>query len=362
MSGSRRKPGRLGPYVGSYRECLFGLGYTPQTVRGELKVLGQLGRWMETEGVEPAQLDESRLKTFLAGRQAEGFKRVVTLGSFGKLLAHLRAERVVAPRPERPATPLSTFLSSYAQWLATERALAPATVLRYETLARKFLEGRVSLDDELGLQGLDGQHVAAFLLGECARLSLGSAKGRVAELRALLKFLHLKGFTELSLAEAVPPVAGWRDTGVPMTVPSADIERLLASCDRTTVAGCRDFAILVLLSRLGLRSAEVAWLELDDLDWRAGEVVVRGKAHRQDRLPLPCDVGEAVVAYLSVRTSDRARRVFLTLRPPARPVRPDLVGDVVQRACRRAGVPHLRPHRLRHALATEMLRRGDGAH
>ena len=240
MSGSRRKPGRLGPYVGSYRECLFGLGYTPQTVRGELKVLGQLGRWMETEGVEPAQLDESRLKTFLAGRQAEGFKRVVTLGSFGKLLAHLRAERVVAPRPERPATPLSTFLSSYAQWLATERALAPATVLRYETLARKFLEGRVSLDDELGLQGLDGQHVAAFLLGECARLSLGSAKGRVAELRALLKFLHLKGFTELSLAEAVPPVAGWRDTGVPMTVPSADIERLLASCDRTTVAGCRD--------------------------------------------------------------------------------------------------------------------------
>ena len=125
MSGSRRKPGRLGPYVVSYREWLFGLGYTPQTVRGELKVLGQLGRWMETEGVELAQLDESHFKTFLAGRQAEGFKRAVTLGSFGEIdLADPRAERVIAPRPERPATPLSTFVSSYAQWLATERARA----------------------------------------------------------------------------------------------------------------------------------------------------------------------------------------------------------------------------------------------
>ena len=103
---------------------------------------------------------------------------MVTLGNFGKLIAHMRAERVIVPRPERPAIPLSTFVSSYAQWLATERALAPATVLRYETLARKFLEGRVSLDDELGLQGLDGQHVAVFLLGECTQLSLGSAKGR----------------------------------------------------------------------------------------------------------------------------------------------------------------------------------------
>ena len=118
------------------------------------------------------------------------------------------------------------------------------------------------------------------------------------------------------------------------------------------------FRNTVASSRLGLRSAEVARLELDDLDWRAGEVIVRGKARRQDRLPLPCDLGEALVAYLSARPNGRARRVFLTLRPPARPVRPDLVGDVVQRACRRAGVPHIGPHRPRHALATEMLRRG----
>ena len=180
-------------------------------------------------------------------------------------------------------------------------------------------------------------------------------EGRVAELRALLRFLHLKGLTELSLAEAVPPVAGWRDTGVPMTVPSADIERLLASCDHTTVAGCRYSRNTVASSRLGLRSAEVARLELDDLDWRAGEVIVRGKARRQDRLPLPCDLGEALVAYLSARPNGRARRVFLTLRPPARPVRPDLVVSSGLAGGRAFLIGADRP---RHALATEMLRRG----
>lgn len=358
MSGTRRKPGRLGPYVESYRGWLLGLGYAPETVRGELKVLGQLGRWMDSQGAELAGLDELALGRFLRTRRAEGFKQVARPASCVHVLEHLRAKGAVAPRREKPASSLARFLFGYGQWLLTERGLAPRTVLRYVGLARKFLEGRTSREDELGLRGLDGKDVAAFLLGECARLSLGSAKGRVAELRSLLKFLHLKGLTELSLGEAVPPVAGWRDAGVPKPAPSADIELLLASCDRATLAGCRDFAMLVLLARLGLRSAEVAWMELDDLDWRAGEVLVRGKGRRQDRLPLTRDVGEALAAYLSVRSVNRARQVFLTLRPPVRPVRADLVGDVVQRACRRAGVPHLGPHRLRHALATEMLRRG----
>jgi site-specific recombinase XerD len=181
---------------------------------------------------------------------------------------------------------------------------------------------------------------------------------KVAELRSLLRFLHLRGFTAMALADSVPSVAGWRDAAIPATMPRADVERLLACCQRSTLGGARDVAMLMLLARLGLRSVEVARLELEDLDWRSGELVVRGKARRQDRLPLPSDVGDALAAYLSLRGGRDSRRVFLTLKAPTRAIRADLVGDVVARACMRAGVAHVGAHRLRHALASEMLAQG----
>jgi site-specific recombinase XerD len=176
-----------------------------------------------------------------------------------------------------------------------------------------------------------------------------------------LRFLYLQGLTPLRLGTAVPPVGGWRLAGLPPVMTAADVQLLLDSCDRGTDVGVRDFAIMTLVARLGLRSIEVARLELRDVDWRAGELVVRGKARRQDRLPLPADVGEALAAYLTRgRAPAGARRLFLTCRAPRRPIRADLVGDVVERACLRAGLPRVGPHRLRHALAAELLRRGAG--
>jgi len=189
-------------------------------------------------------------------------------------------------------------------------------------------------------------------------LSLGSTKGRVGELRSLLRFLHVRGLTARAVAEAVPSVAGWRDTGLPETMTRADVERLLSTCERSSLVGIRDHAILMLLAGLGLRSIEIARLELCDLHWRAGELTVRGKARRCDRLPLPHAVGEALVSYLQRCDRNEERHVFLTLRAPVRPIPPDLVGDVVRRACRRAGLPVVRGHRLRHALACELLRQG----
>lgn len=359
MSGTRRKPGRLGPFVDGYRTRLLELGYTPGTVRGMLRVLGQLGRWMAGEGLEAGQVDAAAVEAFLAARRADGDRRAPTVRALGQLLKYLREVGVMAPEEGRQElTPFEGLIGDYRGWLVVERGLASATVLRYETLARRFLGERVAPDDELGVGDLTGAEVSAFLVRECARVSVGSAKGRVAELRSLLRFLHVRGLAALALADAVPPVAGWRDTGIPETIARAEVERLLAGCDRTRLDGVRDFAILTLLARLGLRSIEVARLELDDLDWRGGEIVVRGKARRQDRLPLPRDVGEALAAYLSLRGRHDARRVFLTLRAPTRPIRPDLVGDVVQRACRRAGVRPVGAHRLRHALASELLREG----
>jgi site-specific recombinase XerD len=358
VSGTRRKPGRLGPFVEGYRTWLLEAGYTPLTVRFMLRYLGRLGRWMESEGVEIGALDLAAIESFLTDWRDGGGYRVPTVRALRSMLVYLRAVGVMVDEPPPVLSPVEGLIAEYQKWLIADRGLAAMTVLRYETLARRFLAARVTVSDELGVADLDGAVVSRFLLGECDRVCLGSAKGKVAELRSLLRFLHVGGFTSRSLAESVPGVAGWRETTIPPTMPQADIEALLAGCDRLTLEGARDRAMLMLLARLGLRSIEIARLQLEDLDWRAGDLLVRGKARRDDRLPIPRDVGAALAEYLAVRGRHEFRCVFLTLRAPIRAIRADLVGDVVQRHCRQQGVPHVGPHRLRHTLATQMLAAG----
>lgn len=350
MSGTRRKPGRLGPFVDGYRAWLLERGYALGTVGHELAFLSALGRWMVGERLEVGQLDGAVIERFVAVRRAEGQVRWLIDRGSRSVLIYLRELGAVGAERAEPSAPLGELIDSYRRWLVDERGLAPLTVARYEALARRFLAERVSAGDELGVKDLHGEHVTAFLLRECERLSVDSAKGKVGELRSVLRFLFVRGFTERALAESVPPVAGWKDTGIPQLISRADVERLIACCDRSTLEGARDAAILLLLARLGLRSVEVARLELSDLDWRAGDLAVRGKSRREDRLPLLDDVGAALAGYLRLRDRRGFRRVFLTLRAPTRPIRADLVGDVVQRACKRAGVRHVGAHRLRHAL------------
>jgi site-specific recombinase XerD len=245
--------------------------------------------------------------------------------------------------------------------MVQERGLALTTVLRYENTARRFLQ-ESSVGGVFAPEALTGVDINTFLLREFARVSAGSAKGRVAELRSVLRFLYLQGITGLSLGASVPAVGGWRFATLPPPgVSASDVQHLLDSFDRSTLVGVRDFAIVMLVSRLGLRSIEVARMELHDVDWRSGELMVRGKARRHDQLPLPSEVGEALVAYVSSgRSPVDAVHMFLTCRAPRGPIRADLVGDVVQRACKRAGLPNVGPHGLRHALAGELLRRGAG--
>ena len=233
-------------------------------------------------------------------------------------------------------------------------------MVSYEGTARLFLSERMLTGGgETGVEGLRGAGVTGFLLRECSRLAVGSAKNRVNHLRSLLRFLQLGGVIAGDLASAVPPVAGWRDTSLPATLAASDVAGLLSSCERSQPAGLRDFAILTLLARLGLRSCEVAGLELDDIDWRRGELRVRGKGRGGDPLPLLNEVGEAVACYLhDGRPRAESRKVFLTSLAPLRGMKAASVGHVVRRACERTGRAPLGPHRLRHALATEMLRRG----
>ena len=361
MASTRRKAGLLGPQVEGYRDWLTQRGYTPGTVRNMLKDLGQVGVWLAGAGLEASQFDQERASAFLAARRASGRRRIPGPRAMVPLLSYLRDTGVVAA--EQPlVTPLGALLGQYRSWMIRERGLAATTVLRYENTARRFLQERASADEVFAPAALTGADINAFLLRECGRVSAGSAKGRVAELRSILRFLYVEGITAVPLGTAVPPVGGWRfATLPPPTMTAADVQRLLDCCDRSSALGIRNFAIMTLIARLGLRSIEVARLQLDDVDWRAGELVVRGKGRRHDRLPLPAQVGEALVAYLSCgRNPDGARHLFLTCRAPRGPIRADLVGDVVERACARAGLAPVGPHRLRHALAGELLRRGAG--
>jgi site-specific recombinase XerD len=197
------------------------------------------------------------------------------------------------------------------------------------------------------------------MLGYCRDRNPASAKAVVTAVRALLRFLHVAGHVPVGLAAVVPSVAGWRLASLPRGLDAVVVERLLGSCDQDTIVGRRDYALLTMLARLGLRGAEVADLELGDLDWRGGEVTIHGKGNRIDRLPLPVDVGEALAAYLTAgRPRCDAASVFCTVRAPYRRLSPAAVRAIMGYACQRAGLDRVGAHRLRHSLATEMLRAG----
>jgi site-specific recombinase XerD len=357
MQRTKRTPGRIGPHIDGFRDRLLALGYTPGSVKQMVNFARRLGRWMVSANIDVAQLNDAVVGVFLETLRVRGPRRVPSARRLRPLLDYLGAQGALTVEVA-PVTPLEELLDAYRVWLVDERGLARQTVIRYERLARRFLPRKPSMERGGVVADLTAADVVAFLLREGSRVSVGTTKGRVAELRSLLRFLHLKGLTPTELASAIPSVAGWHDTGIPVGLTAAGVQRLLDSCDRSGAGGLRDFAILTIVARLGLRSVEVAHLELDDIDWRSGEVVIRGKARRRDRLPLPDDVGQAVAAYLRARPTAATRRVFLALKAPERPIRPDLVGKVTRRACRRAGLPPVGAHRLRHTLATEMLRRG----
>ena len=361
MGTTRRKSGVLAGEVEPYRAWLLARGYTPGTVRLLLRHLSQLGVWLAARGLPSSQIAEADVQALFAARREQGRHGVPGARCVGGLLLTFLSERGLLAEVRVDPSPLERLVAEFRQWMVGERGLAATTVLRYETTARRFLSEQALRDGVLDVAVLTGADVNAFLLRECARVSAGSAKGRVAELRALLRFLYVHERIGLRLGAAVPPVGGWRLATIPRLVSPVDVERVIASCDTATLAGTRNRAIMLLVARLGLRSIEIARLELDDVDWRCAELTVRGKGRREDRLPLPSDVGEALSGYLARRGRQKGfRRIFLTCRAPRRPIRPDLVNDVVERACTSCGVTRFGPHRMRHALAGELLRHGVG--
>jgi site-specific recombinase XerD len=350
----------LAPFAEGFIVELVGRGYRPRSLRGQLELMGHLSRWLAEQGLAPAALTPESVERFLAVRR-EGDVSLRSWRAVGPLVVYLRGLGV-APEPMvSTVTPVERLLAGYRDYLLRERGLTPGSVAHWERVAGLFLAERSEpLED--ALQRLSAREVTGFVVARCApgRCSGSAAKILTGGLRSLLRYLHLAGFTAIPLAQAVPRAAGWRLSSLPRALEAGEVTRLLASCDRATAIGRRDRAILSLLARLGLRCCELAALCLDDIDWRAGEIAIRGKGSATERLPLPHDVGEALADYLrdGRSASARFREVFVTAKAPRRPLSPTAVTHVVGSACKRAGIRPVGAHRLRHTLASDLLRAG----
>jgi integrase/recombinase XerD len=355
-----RVQGPLAPFAAGFVVELVGQGYRPGSMRRQLELMAHLSGWLAGQGLEPAGLAEETAERFLEVRR----ERDVGLRSrraLRPLVGYLRGLGVIPERAVSADTPVERLLLDYRDYLVRERGLTAGSVGHWERVARLFLaECPEPLEDALGQ--LTAGEVTGFVVAQCGhgRRSGATAKILTSGLRSLLRFLHVAGWVPVPLAQAVPSAAGWRLSALPRPLEAEQVARLLESCDRATVVGRRDLAILLLLSRLGLRAGEVAGLCLDDIDWRAGEVTVRGKGSSTERLPLLHDVGEALVSYLrdGRPVSAEFREVFVTVKAPRRPLSPGAVTRVVVHACERAGMERVGAHRLRHTLASDLLRAG----
>src|SRR5262245_5374858 len=356
----RLREGLLGPYLDSFLAAASRLGYARSTVRERLWLLGDLARWLERGSLAVGDLKEQVVSRFLKDRQSKGRLRRSDSLTVRHFLEHLRQKGVVgSPVPALDEPPLQTLQQRYENYLEKERGLSPVTVTRYWPFVRRLIVERFG-DEPLCFRKLAPGDVSSFLLRHARSGSPRVASLMVTALRSFFRFLFLRGETESDLAGAVPAVPQWRLAELPKHLTPEEVEQVVRACELETPVGRRDHAILLLLARLGLRASEVVALELDDVDWRAGVLKVRGKGRHHDRLPLPADVGGAVAAYLRHhRPTCATRRLFIRARAPHRGLaNPSSISTIVCRALTRAGLqPDFKgAHVLRHSLAARMLR------
>jgi integrase/recombinase XerD len=345
--------GPLAPFAEEYRRELEGRGYTPLTTVNLQRQAAHLSRWLDAEHLEVRQLCEEHVEGFLADQRAIG-RSPSSLSRRGLLcLLDLLRDLGVVVAPDRPAPSADeALMASFRDYLLSERGLSAGTVRGYVDRARRFVAGLPAG----GVAHVTAGVVTAAVLRESAAVSVSATQNFVASVRAFLRYCFVEGLLATDLSQAALPITGRRRSALPQGITPKEADALLASCDRRTSVGRRDYAVITTLLRLGLRRGEVAGLRLDDMDWRAGELVVVGKGGRQDRLPLPADVGEAIAAYLARgRPSSARRELFLRARAPFEPIAAGTVASTVRRACRRAGIVEVGSHRLRHTVACEMV-------
>lgn len=354
--------GPLAAHLPGFAALIHVQGYCNANGWMKIRLVADLSRWMQARRVAPRQLDERLAATFLKTRwkrvpHSSGDQATMTLA-----LRHLRETNVIpAASPRQPRSDIDLIEQDYRDFLLHERSLVPASVEQYLPVARRFLSHRFR-SGAVRLKNLGASDVSDFVLHDSSNRGRRSAQLMASVLRSFLGFLLQQDRIRIDLAGAVPAVAGGRLSELPRFLEAEQVEELLRSCDRRTRTGKRDYVILLLLARLGLRASEVAQLTLDDINWHAGELLIRGKGTRVDRLPLPQDIGESLASYLQRGRPDcSSRRVFIKRVAPHEALAgPSSVSNVVRAALARANIhsQHQGAHLLRHSLATTMLRNG----
>lgn len=337
--------------------------YSEVTVYKKRRVLSAFSRWMADKNITMAQLGEPDLSAFVERRRDAPAARVqFELSVVRSFYAYLRGGPIMHLPPTDEASMIDKIHRDYVQYLTQDRGLAKNSVLVYAPRIRDFLASQDAGDGNLLPDAFDAitirNHVLAYSKGRSGEY----IRLMAVALRSFCHFLFLRGATPRDQCDVVPVVKKWRQSSVPTFLTPEQEEALIASADRTTPRGRRDYAVLLLLARLGLRASEIVALELDDIRWRSGELVIHGKGKMVERVPLLSDVGEAVATYLHDRGTSTSRRIFLRLYAPSIGLAgPAAIGHIVRLAFVRAGFrPPCRgaAHLFRHGLATMMIRHG----
>ncbi len=350
-----RIDGPLAKYRPGFRQELSALGYTSSSAAGQLQLMAHLSCWLAEHGLDVGALTPERIEQFVEIRRGHGRSVHRSPRALGVLVAYLRRLGAAPPVTASAAvTPADGLLERYRIYLVEERGLAATTIRDYAKFAEALVAERPL--GPIGLEGLSAEQARGFVTRACKGRSAASARNVVSAVRSWLRFLHLEGVLPRPLAQAVPVGPVPAGSALPRGVDPEQVTLLLQACDRRSGDGRRDYAVLMVLVRLGLRAGEVATLALDDIGWRAGQIAIPGKGGSYERLPLPIDVGEALATYLrDGRPEADCREVFVRLPAPHRALGASGITQIVYRACDRAGQARIGAHRLRHATATGML-------
>ena len=348
----------LALYLTEFIAALAQAGYAEKTRRDKQRLVAPFIGWLREEGLAIRDLDEACVDAFLACPSRLRHEHGTALHQF---VEHLRSVEAVPPRRVEPS-PAELLARKHVEHLRDKQGLSPYSAAVYSPFVRAFVVAQRLPED---VAALDALAVRRYVLDQSRDRSSSSVRLLAAALRSFLRFCFVDGTTASDLSTAVLPVRRWQLAPVPPFLGPDEVEHVIAvaTTNRSTARGARAFAILLLLARLGLRASEILALEIDDIRWRLGEVVVRGKGRLHDRLPLPHDVGEALALYLSdARGPSRSRRVLVRhLAPRVGLSQPSVVSKIAREALRRAGVlPRGRvgAHIFRHSLATRMIRCG----
>lgn len=352
--------GPLAPFAAGFAARLEELGYAPASACGQLRLAAHLSRWLLAHRLGVAGVSWSVVAEFLAARR-DSHTNLYSQEALRPVMDYLRSVGAVQVRGELAgaAGPVEDLLSRFHEHLLAERSLSLPVADAYVHWVRPFVATMSMSDPGLSLAGLGGPAVARFLTGHLPRLSAKSAQMTATAMRAFLRFVYLDSLVRVDLTGAVPAFAFRNRGGVPRGLTPVEVDALTAACDISRPTGRRDAAVIALMLRLALRCQEVASLQLHDFDWTTGTVTIRGKGGRRDRLPLPVDVGQAVVGYLCAgRPSTTEQEVFVRAVAPFTRLGPSSVSCIIARAARRAGLGTIHAHRLRHTAATRTLNAG----